>query len=425
MHCGLAAEVDLLVVNAAQLLTCAPARERPKVGEEMLQLGIIEGGAVAVVGERIAAVGPTEEVLRSVRCGPRTRVVNADGQVVTPGLVDPHTHLIFAGWREEEMELRLRGFTYLDILRAGGGILSTVRATRAASLEELVRVGLQRAWEMLTQGTTTAEAKSGYGLSLEHELKQLAAVREVNARHPLDLVPTFLGAHAIPEEYSGSPERYVDQVVEEMLPAVARDGLAEFCDVFCEPGVFDLKQSRRILTRARQLGLGLKVHADEIHPQGGAELAAELEAASADHLVAVSDEGIDRLAASGVVAVLLPGTSFVLGGRHAPARRMLERGVAVALATDFNPGTCPCNSLPLIMVMGCLCLGMRPAEVVNAVTINAAWAIGRAHDIGSIEPGKLADLVVFEAPNYKYLCYRLGTNLVRMVIKRGQVVVER
>ncbi len=421
-----ASKVDLLIVNAGQLVTCAGKRGRPKVGEAMLDLGVIERGAVAVAGERIVAVGKSGELEREVELAPDVRVVDAGGRLVMPGFVDPHTHLVFAGSREHELELKLSGVPYLEILARGGGILSTVRATREASLEELVAIGLKYAEEMLRQGTTTAEAKSGYGLNTEDEIKQLEAVREIDARHPIDLVPTFLGAHAVPEEYAGRGDEFVDLILEDMLPAVRERGLAEFCDVFCEEGVFSVEQSRRVLERARELGFGLKIHADEIKPLGGAELAAEVGATSADHLLAVSDRGIAELAARGVVAVLLPGTTFNLRERHyAPARKMLERGVAVALASDFNPGSCPTNSLELIMTIACLYLEMRPAEVINALTINAAHAIGRGHMIGSLEPGKQADIVIFDAPNYEYLCYRFGTNLVYKVIKRGQIVVEQ
>ncbi len=421
-----ASKVDLLIVNAGQLVTCAGKRGRPKVGEAMLDLGVIERGAVAVAGERIVAVGKSGELEREVELAPDVRVVDAGGRLVMPGFVDPHTHLVFAGSREHELELKLSGVPYLEILARGGGILSTVRATREASLEELVAIGLKYAEEMLRQGTTTAEAKSGYGLNTEDEIKQLEAVREIDARHPIDLVPTFLGAHAVPEEYAGRGDEFVDLILEDMLPAVRERGLAEFCDVFCEEGVFSVEQSRRVLERAGELGFGLKIHADEIKPLGGAELAAEVGATSADHLLAVSDRGIAELAARGVVAVLLPGTTFNLRERHyAPARKMLERGVAVALASDFNPGSCPTNSLELIMTIACLYLEMRPAEVINALTINAAHAIGRGHMIGSLEPGKQADIVIFDAPNYEYLCYRFGTNLVYKVIKRGQIVVEQ
>lgn len=417
-------EVDLLLLHAGQLVTVAGASASPKRGAEMTQIGVIEDGAVAVRGGIIVAVGTTREVLVKVESHPDTRVVDAGGKVVLPGLVDPHTHLVFAGSRENELELKLRGMGYLDILKAGGGILSTVRATRAAGKEELVLIGRKYLDQMLSQGTTTAEVKSGYGLTLEDEVKTLEVIRELDRSHPVDLVPTFLGAHAIPEEYRGNPEGYVNLVIKEMLPAVAREGLAEFCDVFCEEGVFSVEQSRRILLAAKKQGLKLKIHADEIVSLGGGELAAEVGAVSADHLMAVSDQGIEQMAQNGTIAVLLPATTFCLMGKqYAPARKMLEKGVPVALASDFNPGSSPVNSLQVVMGIACRQLKMTPAEVISAVTINAAHAIGKAAEVGSIEVGKKADLVVFDAPTYQYLPYRFGTNLVETVIKAGQIVV--
>lgn len=417
-------KADLIIKNAKQLVTSQGASRKPKIKEELGQIEVITDGALAVVGDSIVAVGTTSEVLQQLDITPETKVIDATGKVVLPGLVDPHTHLVFAGSRENELDLKLKGVPYLDILAQGGGILSTVRATRAAGLEELVQTGLKYADQMLAQGTTTAEAKSGYGLTTEDEIKTLEAIREINQRHPLDLVPTFLGAHAVPLEYKGEPEKFVDLVIEEMLPEVAAKNLAEFCDVFCEQGVFSVEQSRRILKAAKEQGFKLKIHADEIVPLGGAELAAELEAVSADHLLVISDEGIRQMAEKQVMAVLLPGTTFYLREDHyAPARKMIEQGVPVALATDFNPGSCPNNSLQIIMTIACLYLKMTPAEVINAMTINAAHAIGRAKEIGSLEPGKKADIVVFDAPTYQYLPYRFGSNLAEKIIKNGQLVI--
>ncbi|KKM12793.1 imidazolonepropionase [Clostridiales bacterium PH28_bin88] len=418
-------KADLLLLHAGQLVTVAGDSAGPKRGAEMAQLGVIQDGAVAVKEGTIVYVGTTREVLEQVETHPGTRVVDAGGKVVLPGLVDPHTHLVFAGSREHELELKLQGMGYLDILKAGGGILSTVRATRAAGKAELIKTAGKYLDQMLSQGTTTAEVKSGYGLTLEDEVKTLEVIRELNRSHPIDLVPTFLGAHAVPEEYKGNPEGYVDLVVEAMLPAVVREGLAEFCDVFCEEGVFSVEQSRRILLAAKERGLKPKIHADEIVSLGGGELAAEVGAVSADHLMAVSDQGIEQMAQQGTIAVLLPATTFCLMGKqYAPARKMIERGVPVALASDFNPGSSPVNSLQVVMGIACRQLKMTPAEVITAVTINAAHAIGRAAEVGSIEAGKKADLVVFDALTYRYLPYRFGTNLVEMVIKNGQVVVE-
>lgn len=416
---------DLIVKNAAQVVTARGASKTPLSGEKQQELTVIEDGAVAVSGDKIIAVGTTDNVLSGVQTGPQTRVIDASGQVVLPGLVDPHTHVVFGGSREHELTLKLQGVPYLEILAGGGGILSSVEATRAASKEELIERGIKYCSQMLAQGTTTAEAKSGYGLSVDAEIKTLEAVRQVDQAQPVDLVPTFLGAHAVPGEYKDNPDRYLDLVIDEMLPLVVEKKLARYCDVFCEEGVFSVEQSRRVLTAARKMGLELKMHADEIVPLGGAELAAELGAVSADHLLVISDQGIEQMAEKGVIGVLLPGTTFYLCEDHyAPGRKMIEAGVPVSLATDFNPGSSPNNNLQLIINIACLYLRMTPAEVINAITINAAHALGRASDIGSLEEGKKADIVVFDAPNYDYLAYRYGTNLVSSVIKNGQVVVE-
>jgi imidazolonepropionase len=417
-------EATLLIKNAKQVVTSRGASEEPKIKEALGEIEIIENGAVAVQETQIIAVGSTEAVMERVKIGPETEVIDASDRIVLPGLVDPHTHVIHAGSREHELELKLKGVAYLDILAQGGGILSTVRATRSSSKEELVRQGLKYCDQMLSQGTTTAEAKSGYGLTTEAEIKTLEAIQEVNAKHFIDLVPTFLGAHAIPLEYKGEPERYVDLVIEEMIPAVAEKGLAEYCDVFCEQGVFSVAQSRRILKAAREHGFKLKLHADEIVPLGGAELAAELGATSADHLLVVSETGIGRMAEEKVIAVLLPGTTFYLQEDHfAPARKLIDSGVPVALATDFNPGSSPNNNLQFIINLACLYLKMTLEEVINAITINAAHALGKADSVGSLEEGKKADIVIFDAPNYQYLSYRYGTNLVEKVIKNGKLVV--
>ncbi len=417
-------KADLVVINAGQLVTAAGYSGRPKRGSELAELGIITDGAVAVKEGLITAVGATAAVMEQVEAAEGATLIDAGGKVVLPGLVDPHTHLIFAGSREDEFEMKIKGAAYLDILAKGGGILSTVRSTRAAGEAELVRVGKKYLAEMLFQGTTTAEVKSGYGLNLSDELKQLRAIRTLQKTQPVELVPTFLGAHAIPVEYRGDPDAFVELVIREMLPAVERAGLAECCDVFCEEGVFTVEQSRRILQAARTLGFKLKLHADEIVPLGGAELAAELEALSADHLVAITGKGIEKLAASKTVAVLLPATTFCLmGTKYAPAREMIAAGVAVALAGDFNPGSSPVNSLPVVMGIACRQLKMTPAEAISAVTINAAHAIGRASELGSIEVGKKADLVIFDAADYRSIAYRFGTNLVEKVIKSGRPVV--
>lgn len=417
-------KADLLVRNAAELVTVAGYSGRPKRGAEMSDIGLIRDGAVAACDGAVIAVGTTAQVEDQVELSGDAVVIEAAGKVVLPGLVDPHTHVVFAGSREYELEMKIGGLSYLEILARGGGILDTVRATRAAAPRDLVGAGLKYLDQMLTQGTTTAEAKSGYGLTVEDEVKMLEAVRELDRLQPVDLVPTFLGAHAIPTEYKGDADGYVRLVVEEMLPVVVREGLAEFCDVFCEEGVFTVEQSRHILAEAFKKGLRPKLHADEIVSLGGAELAVEMGAASADHLMAVSEEGIRRLAGSATVAVILPATTFCLMGKnYAPARAMIEGGVAVALASDFNPGSSPVNSLQIVMGIACRQLKMMPAEVISAVTINAAHALGRADSVGSLEAGKKADLVIFDAPNYRYLMYRFGTNLAEKVIKSGKIVV--
>ncbi|AFH60842.1 imidazolonepropionase [Paenibacillus caseinilyticus] len=415
------------VRRAAQVVTAAGASLRPKRGAEMSELGIIKGGSVITRDDRILFAGPDEEAQRVLAAAPEdaeVEVLEAEGKLVTPGLIDPHTHVVFAGSREFELPLRLKGAAYMDILKAGGGILYTAEQTRAAAEDLLAAETRRRLDRFLLHGVTTVEAKSGYGLRLEDELKQLRTARRLNAEHPVELVSTFMGAHAVPPEYKGDPEAYVRLVIEEMIPAVAEAGLAEFCDVFCEEGVFTPEQSRHILEAGLAQGLKPKLHADEIVPYGGAELAAALGAVTADHLLQASGEGIAAMARRGVIAVLLPGTAFFLRKPPADARRMISAGVPVALATDRNPGSSPTESLPLIMNLACLGMGMTPEEVLSACTINAAHAIGRASRIGSIEAGKQADLVLFDAPNVTYLQYHFGVNLVDTVIKRGVCVVR-
>ena len=368
---------------------------------------LMEDGLISAVG---TGVPPAAE---------GARVLDAGGRLATPGLVDAHTHLIFGGWRQNELALKLRGVPYLDILAQGGGILSTVRATRAASQEELADKARLALDEMLALGTTTCEAKSGYGLDTETELRQLRAIRALDQTHPIDLVPTFLGAHALPEAYKNDRAGYIRLLCEEMIPAAAAEGLAEFCDVFCETGVFTAEESRAILEAGKKYGLRPKIHADEIDPIGGSRLAGEIGAVSAEHLIVCPEEGIAAMAAGGAAACLLPCTSFYLGAAYAPARRMVEAGVPVAMATDFNPGSCPCLNMQLVMSLGCLKYRLTPEEVLTAVTLNGAAAIGRADRTGSVEPGKWGDLVIWEAEDLNYICYRLGGNLARTVIKKG------
>ena len=350
------------------------------------------------------------------------RVIDADGRLVTPGLIDAHTHLIFGGWRQNEFGLKLHGATYLEILAAGGGILSTVRSTRAASEEELKAQASGALKEMLSFGVTTCEAKSGYGLDRGTELKQLRVIRELDREWPIDLVPTYLGAHAVPAEYKEDREEYIRLLTEEWIPEIAREGLAEFCDVFCEKGVFTAEESRRILEEGKRHGLLPKIHADEIEAIGGTELTAELKAVSAEHLIVCRESGIEAMAKGGTVACLLPMTSFYLGSTYAPARQMIDAGVPVAVASDYNPGSCPGLNLQLAMTVACLKYRLTPEEMLTAVTLNAAAAIRRADRIGSIEPGKQADLVIWKARDLDYLPYRLGSNLAYFVIKNGEVV---
>ncbi len=386
----------------------------------MRDLAVIENGAVLIRDDTIAWAGPTTDL---PPLPPDTQEIDATGKTVLPGLVDSHTHLIFAGTREDEFELRLQGVSYQDIATRGGGINATVRRVREASREQLKELARRRLDRMLAFGITTVEVKSGYGLSPADEIKCLEVIAELNRENPCDLVPTFLGAHEVPAEYRQDREAYLRLVIEQMLPEVAGRGLAEFCDVFCEQGVFSVAESERLLHAAAGHGLKRKIHADEFTPLGGAELAARVGATSADHLLHVTDAGIEALAAAGTVATLLPGTAFFLGLPYGPARRLIDRGLPVALASDCNPGSCMTENLPLIGSVACTQMKMLPAEVITALTLNAAAALGRSDRIGSIEAGKQADLLVCDVPNYKLLLYHFGVNHVGTVIKSGQVVV--
>ena len=414
-------QVDLIIEKANQLVTLRGGSEKPLTKESMRQLGIIENGAVAVKNGKIIDVGKTEQINSKYKS---ENVINAYGKLVAPGFVDAHTHLVFAGSREDEFEMKLEGISYMEILQKGGGILRTVAETRKASLEQLIELGKERLDTMLIHGTTTVEAKSGYGLSTRDEIKCLEAIEKLNKQHPIDVIPTFLGAHAVPNEYRDRPDDYVDLVVEEMIPAVAERKLAEFCDVFCEKGVFNVKQSKRILLAGKKYGLLPKIHADEMSWLGGAELAAEVEAVSAEHLLFASENGIKALAEKGVVAVLLPAASFSLMlGKYANARKMIDKGVAVALGTDLNP-ICWVENMQLVIALACRMMRLTPAEALSAATINAAHSLRKAHMIGSLEVGKKADIVIFKVPNYRFLGYRFGVNLVDKVIKNGRLVVD-
>ena len=402
--------MQLAVVNCKQLVTLA-GPPRPRIGPEMRELGVIPDGALLVRNGRIQAVGPRAEIEPQISAD--TEMVDAGGRVVLPGFVDAHTHAVFAGTRAGEFEMRAEGATYGQIAAAGGGIRSTVRATRAATEEELLAAAQRYQGWFLRGGTTTVEAKSGYGLSLESELKILRVIRR------LGYVPTFLGAHEIPDEYQGRRAAYVDLVIHEMLPAVAREGLAEFCDVFCEPAVFPVAEARAILAAARGLGFGLRIHADQF-TEGGALLAAELGAATADHLEATGEEGMRALAATGVQPVLLPGSVYALGStRYPDARRMISLGLAVVLATDFNPGSSPTASMPMVLSLACTQMKMTPAEAVTAATVNAAYSLRRGDEIGTLEPGRRADFVIHDCEDYRDLAYFFGRDTATPVFLKG------
>lgn len=425
--------IDLLIHSANQVLTLAG--DAPRRGATQRELAIINNGAVAIQGEKIVAVGDTLDLLALAET--RTRKIDARGKIVLPGFVDAHTHAVFAGDRADEFDLRLRGATYLDIQKAGGGIMSTVRATRAASVEELVSQTRRRLDAMLAHGTTTAEVKTGYGLDTANEIKMLEAIAALDAEHALDLVATFLGAHVVPAEFQGRENAYVDLVVAEMLPKVAKSEASSqktsaplaphpaplFCDVFCDNGAFTLEQTRKILTRAKELGFGLRVHADEFANLGAASLAAELGAASADHLMVTRRDEMRAMAHAGVVAVLLPGTTFGLGKMNfADGRAFVDENVPVALGSDINPGTCWCESMPFILALACRYGKLTPAEAIAAATINAAASLGIAHRVGALAPGKFADMLIADVPDYRQLAYRFGANPIERVIKRGRIV---
>ena len=397
----------LLLTNIGMLAT--PLGKGPKSGSEQGEIQILkdawvlcEDGVIAQVG-----TGPAPAAADA-------QAVDAQGSLVTPGLVDAHTHLIFGGWRQNELGLKLHGKTYLEIQNAGGGIQSTTNATRKATEEELTAKAAKALDEMMSFGVTTCEAKSGYGLALEHELKQLRAIRRLQEEHPMDVVATFMGAHLVPAEYKNDREAYVRLVCEEMMPAVKEQGIAKFCDVFCEADTFTVEEARRVLEAVLQT--------DEIEAIGGSQLAGEIGAISAEHLIVCPPEGIASMARGGVIACLLPATSFNLGSTFAPARDMVTAGVPVAMATDFNPGSCPCLNLQFVINLGCLKYKLTPEEVLTAVTLNGAAAIDMADKVGSVEPGKQADLVIWDAPDLDYICYRVGSNLTRHVIKKGAVV---
>ncbi len=414
-------KATLLIKNIGQMITMAGPV--PRLGADMKQLGLIDNGGVAVAGDEILAVGKSDEIEGRAPLAEGCVVIDAKGMVVTPGFIDPHTHPVFSMTRENEFEMRILGKSYMEIASAGGGIRASVSDLRNSPTELFIQRTSRRLDRLLAYGVTTIEAKSGYGLSTESEIRQLEIIQNLNETHPIDLVATFLGAHEVPDEYRDRRKEYADLVINEMLPKVTGAKLAEFSDIFCEEGVFDIEESRRIQQAAKNYGLGLKFHADELKSTGGAELAASMDAVSADHLVYASETGIKAMAESGTVAVLLPGTTFSLAGStYAPARRMIEAGVTVALSTDCNPGSSHTESLPMIISLAALQLRMTAAEAISAVTVNAACAINRQDRIGRLEVGCQADIVVWEMNDYRELPYHYGVNLARMVVKKGKLL---
>lgn len=412
--------MSLLIRGGHQVAT--PTGATAQRGDRLGHLRVLPHAVVRVDRGIISFVG--DESQHDHEFEPPELVVDADDGCILPGFVDPHTHPVWAGTREQEFNRRLRGESYMEIARSGGGINASVRATRAASREHLVAAARQRLDVFLELGTTTIEAKSGYGLDLETEIRMLEVIAELHREHPIDLHPTCLAAHEVPPEHRGHTDGYVRLVIEQIHPEIARRGLAEAVDVFCEEGVFDLDQTRRMLADASRYGWRIHLHADELTPLGGAQLAVELDALSADHLVFVTDDGIRALAGSDTVAVLLPGTSFFLRSSYAPALRMVEAGCAVALATDCNPGSSPTESMPTIVTLACLEMGLTVEQALSAATLNAAAALGRASEIGSIEVGKRADLIVLDAPTYHHVVYHYGVSPIRHVIKNGEIVVR-
>ncbi len=414
---------ELFVVHASELLTMrGPCR--PRIKGEMSDLGTIRDGAVYIRDGLIEAVGESSDILRD-NSAHGVDVIDASGKTVMPGFVDPHTHLVFAGSREFELEMKLKRMSYIDILREGGGILRTMRDTRAASPDDLFRQSEQRLRTMLQHGSTTVEGKSGYGLDRKTEFKILETMRKLDEACEADIVPTYMGAHAVPPEFTDGADEYVQFIIDEVLLDLPGSGLARFCDVFCEKGVFTVAQSRKVLLAAKALGLGLKVHADEFERTGGAELAAEVGAVSADHLARPSDDGIMAMARKQVVGVLLPGTTFSsMLDDYAEARRLIELGVPVALATDLNPN-CWNPSMQFTITLACYNMKMSPAEALVASTINAAAAVGLEKSVGSLEPGKKADILMMDVPSHAHIPYQMGVNLCEVVLKDGRPVFSR
>ena len=417
-------QVDLIIIHANELVTMDTAFGVPRVGKDMKTLAIIPDGAVAILRDSIIFIGTTQELIANFPPNEETIIIDATNSLVTPGFIDPHTHIIFDGYRENELEMKLAGMTYLEILESGGGILKTVKATRKAPLTRLIKNGKIILNRMMEYGTTTIETKSGYGLDTESEIKSLLAAKELNLEHPIDIISTFLGAHAVPPEYERKTDEYVELIVSEMIPKIAKEQLAEFCDVFCEKGIFSTDQAKKILLTAIKYGMKPQIHIDEIVDSNGALLAAELNAVQVGHMLKSNDKGLRALKEAKTIATLLPGTPFCLMLKeYAPARKMIEMGIPIALATDLNPN-CWTESMQMIIALACYHMKMSPAEALSAATINAACAIGRQEEIGSLEVGKKADIIVFDVPNHSFIPYQFGVNLVSKVIKSGKVVVD-
>lgn len=412
---------DKVFVNIGQLF-CPTDKKRALKGEEMARATILENAFLAIKDGKILASGEGDgkQYLSN-----HTEVIDCQGKLVTPGLIDCHTHLVYGGSRENEFAKKLNGVSYLDILKAGGGILSSVRATREATHEQLVEKTNRLLHYMLSHGVTAVEAKSGYGLDWETEKKQLEVVKQLNDEQPIELVSTFMAAHAVPAQYKENPKVFLDSIIQDMLPKVKAENLAEFCDIFCEKNVFTADESRHLLSKAKEMGFKLRIHADEIESIGGVDVAAELQTVSAEHLMKATDEGIAKMSQAGVIGNLLPGTTFsLMEDTYAPAKKMLDAGMAITLSTDSNPGSCPTANIQFIMQLGCFQMGLTPIQVFNAVTINAAYSIDRAETMGSFDEGKNADIVIFDAPNIDYPLYFFATNLVQRVYKDGQLVID-
>ena len=418
---------NTIIKNASQLVTCSGFKA--KQGKEMSDLHIIDDGAVVIEEGIIKVAGKTEDVLNGIDDADLNiaefDIIDAAGKAVLPGFVDSHTHFVFSGYRADEFSWRLRGDSYMEIMKRGGGILNTVKATRAANKEELIKTGLKRLDSMVSFGVTTVEGKSGYGLDHSTEIKQLEVMEELNRDHPVDIVGTFLGAHAVPEDYKGREDAYIDYMINTVIPEVTDRNLAQFCDIFCEKNVFSVEQSRRLLLKAKENGLKIKIHADEIVQLGGAELAAEIGAVSADHLLQASYKGITDMAQAGVVATLLPGTAFSLKEPYARGRYMIDKNCAVALATDLNPGSCFTESIPLIFALATLYMNISIEEAITALTINGAAALDRADTTGSLDVGKIGDVIILEYPSYKFIPYHIGISTVEKVIKKGKLIFDR